>query len=101
MLVRRWQAPLVPNRNQILSMYTAEGLVPDEERFPAKSEVQVHSHPFDEVRIVASGELIVEVAGNKLLLRAGDRIVIPANTKHSYTVNGEEECISFSANKTW
>ena len=101
MLVRRWQAPIVPDKSQIQSMYTAEGLEPEVENFPPEGKVKTHVHPFDEIRTVASGELMVEIAGNKLLLRPGDRITIPANTKHSYEVHGSEPCISFSANKTW
>ena len=101
MLVRRWQAPIVPNKSQILSMYTAEGLEPSEDVYPPNGKIATHAHPFDEVLTVAAGELMVEVAGNKLLLRAGDRIVIPANTKHSYEVHGAEECVSYSASKTW
>jgi quercetin dioxygenase-like cupin family protein len=101
MIVRRWQAPIVPDKSQIISMYTAEGLVPEEEIIPNGKEVPVHRHPFDEVRTVVSGEMIVDVAGNKLLLRPGDRIVIPANTKHSYKAQGQATCLSLNALKTW
>jgi quercetin dioxygenase-like cupin family protein len=101
MIVRRWQAPIVPDKSQILSMYTAEGLEPSEEVIPERKEITTHQHPFDEVRTVIAGEMIVNVAGNKLLLRPGDRIIIPANTKHSYQAQGNEACVSFHALKTW
>ncbi len=97
MLVRRWQAPVLPDKSQIRSIYEAEGLVPQEEIFPPDSEVGLHFHPFDEVRTVAEGELIFDIAGNKLLLRAGDRIIIPANTKHSFKIQGGEPCVCFCA----
>lgn len=99
MLVRRWQAPVLPDKSQIRSIYEAEGLVPQEEVFPPNAEVDLHFHPFDEVRTVAEGELIFDIAGNKLLLRAGDRIVIPANTKHSFKIQGTEPCICFYASR--
>lgn len=101
MLVFRWQAPLVPDKNQIKTMFEAEGLEPFEESFPPKSSVEVHKHPFDEVRTVAEGEMLFDIAGNKLLLRAGDRIIIPSNTKHSFTIQGETACLCVCANKTW
>ena len=99
MLVMRWQAPLVPDRQQILLMFEAEGLQPTEEVFPPKSVIKDHRHPFDEVRMVVSGQLLFDIAGNRLLLRAGDKIVIPSNTKHSKKVEGEAPCISICAYK--
>lgn len=101
MIVRRWQASIVPDKSQIISMYTAEGLTADEETIPANREIPIHRHPFDEVRTVVSGEMILDIAGNKLLLRAGDRIVIPANTRHSYKAQGTEDCLSLTALKTF
>jgi len=101
MLIRRWQAAVVPDKSQIIKMFTMEGLEPFEEVFPSKAEINDHRHPFDEVRMVASGELLLNIAGNQLLLRAGDRIVIPSNTKHSKKVNGEEECVCICAKKAF
>lgn len=101
MLITRWQAPLVPEKQQILNMFEAEGLTPQEELLQPQNEVKDHRHPFDEVRMVASGELLMDIAGNKLLLRAGDRIVIPANTKHSKKVNATEPCLCICASKTY
>jgi quercetin dioxygenase-like cupin family protein len=63
--------------------------------------VPLHYHAFDEVRVVVEGEMLFDVAGNKLLLRAGDRIVIPANTKHSFKAQGKSPCVSFFAEKNW
>jgi len=82
-------------------MYTAEGLVPDEEIIPQGQEIATHHHQFDEVRTVVDGEMIVDVAGNKMLLRPGDRVIIPANTKHSYKAQGAERCLCYNALKTW
>lgn len=101
MLVFRWQAPIVPNQSQIEALYKAEGLVPIEELFNPEFQINDHRHPFDEVRTVVKGELVFDVAGNKLLLRAGDKIVIPANTKHSFKAQGTEPCLCLYASKTW
>ena len=101
MLVTRWQAPLVPDKKQIFLMFEAEGLQAFEELFDSNTLIQDHRHPFDEVRMVAKGQLILDIAGNKLLLRAGDKILIPSNTRHSIKVEGQDPCICICARKTF
>ena len=100
MLIRRWQAPIVPDRQQILLMFEAEGLQPFEELFPPAAQVKDHRHPLDEVRMVVSGQLMMDVAGNRLLLRPGDRILIPSNTRHSKKVEGEAPCLCICSYKS-
>lgn len=94
MLVNRWQAPMVPTKDQLKMILNKEGLECSEEHYPTQTKITDHRHPFNEVRVIVDGELIVNVAGNQLLLRAGDRIEIPANTKHShFTQNTECTCL--------
>jgi quercetin dioxygenase-like cupin family protein len=99
MLVSRWQAPILPTKQQMVLMLQSEGLDPEEEVIPAGAQVADHRHPFDEVRIVVSGQLKLDIAGNRLLLRAGDRILIPANTRHSKQADGEDACMCIYAMK--
>lgn len=101
MIVSRWQAPVVPDQNQIRMMIEAEGLEPYLETYEPNSEVNSHRHPFDEVRIVVQGDLYMDVAGNKLLLRSGDRILIPSNTKHSHKSGPSGLCVCMCAHKTF
>lgn len=101
MIVQRWQATVLPNKSQIKSMYEVEGLSPKEESFPSNSGIKLHYHSFDEVRTVVSGELLFDIAGNQLLLRTGDKIIIPANTKHSFKTHGDETCVCMVALKSW
>ncbi len=96
MIITRWQTPMVPEIEQIKMMFSAEGLEPFLETISKDSGLPDHRHPFDEVRMVAKGELMLNIAGNKLLLREGDRITIPSNTKHSISVgphNNETTCV--------
>ncbi|MBX3021499.1 MAG: cupin domain-containing protein [Bdellovibrionales bacterium] len=99
MLVSRWQAPILPTRQQMALMLESEGLEPQEETIPQGGGASELRHPFDEVRIVVSGQLRLDIAGNRMLLRAGDRILIPANTRHSKQADGDEACVCFYAMK--
>lgn len=99
MLVSRWQAPILPTRQQMMLMLESEGLEPEEEAIPSGGQVADLRHPFDEVRIVVSGQLLLDIAGNRLLLRSGDRILIPANTRHSKRADGAEDCVCIYAMK--
>jgi quercetin dioxygenase-like cupin family protein len=101
MLVVRWQAPSLPSVEQIKLIIAAEGMEPGEEVYPPQSKVEEHRHPFDEVRMVVSGEIFYNVSGNRLLLRPGDRITIPSNTRHSTNVEGSVPCISVVAKRTF
>jgi quercetin dioxygenase-like cupin family protein len=99
MLVNRWQAPILPTRQQMILMLESEGLEPEEEVIPPGAQASDLRQPFDEVRIVVSGEMFLDIAGNRLLLRAGDRILIPANTRHSKQAKGDESCTCIFAMK--
>ena len=101
MLITRWQAPILPTKDQVQHLFVAEGYQPYEECYAPEAEITDHRHPFDEIRMVVSGELSMTIAGNKLLLRAGDKIIIPSNTKHSKKVEGLEPCVCICANKTY
>jgi quercetin dioxygenase-like cupin family protein len=101
MLITRWMAPITPNHGQIKSLLETEGLEPFEEQYQPHEKIAEHRHPFSEVRIVASGELLFNIAGNQFLLRAGDRVEIPANTKHWHVNNGNEPCVCICANRVF
>lgn len=99
MIIYRWQAKLLPNQDQARSIFLAEELRPWEETLEPNDTVGDHRHPFDEVRMVVSGELLLNIAGNQVLLRPGDRIIIPSNTKHSKSVHGDAPCVCLVAQK--
>lgn len=99
MMMTRWQASLTPSKEQISAILEHEGLDPFEETLEASLKISEHRHPFAEVRVVAVGELLTTVAGNQVLLRSGDRIEIPANTKHSYQTHGNQDCLCICARR--
>lgn len=89
----------MPTLEQLKMIFEAEGLNPNEEVLPSKAAIPDHRHPFDEIRIVIEGDLFMNIAGNQILLRSGDRIDIPANTRHSYSANGDTGCACIVANR--
>ena len=93
MIVRRWLAPLTPNKQQIESLFEKDGLEYFEENFSAGSKISLHRHPFDEIRILLKGQILYNVSGNQVLLKPGDKIIIPSNTLHSKTIKAED-CFS-------
>ena len=97
MLITRWQAPQVPTMDQLKLILHSEGAEIEEEFFEKNSDIKEHKHPFEEIRIIYSGSMIFNFTGNKILLRPGDKIVIPPNTRHSMHVHGEEDCLSVVA----
>lgn len=100
MLVSRWLAPVVPTPDQVRMIFDGEGLEGVEEHFTQGQVFPEHRHPFDEIRMVISGEMFLNVSGNRLLLRAGDKIRIPSNTKHAYETESSE-CRSLCAYSTF
>lgn len=99
MLISRWQAQVLPTKEQIKMIFLAEGLEPQEEIYPVNSKVTEHRHPFDEVRMVVAGELFINVSGNQMLLRPGDRIEIPSNTRHETHARGNSDCVCVYARR--
>jgi len=99
MIVTRWQAANVPNKQQILDLLISEGLDPFIEEYFSKTKINDHRHPYSEVRLVLSGEILFNIAGNQLVLRAGDRIEIPPNTRHSHNIMTNDRCTCICAFK--
>lgn len=93
MIITRWQAPLVPSREQLHMILESEGLEPFDENYESQMKVSDHRHPFAEVRIIVSGEMLFNISGNQFLLRPGDRLEIPANTKHTHTAQSPVVCV--------
>lgn len=97
MIVHRWQAEIIPSKTQIQKIFEADDLQAKEEIIEPSAKVEEIKNPYSEMRVVVSGALFVEIVGNKLLLRPGDKIIIPSNTKHTKAVQGDNPCTSLVA----
>ncbi len=99
MLIQRWQASHTPQKSHLKMMLSLEGLDFIEESYSPEEKVLEHKHPMTEVRIVIEGEMLFHVAGNQFVLRPGDRVEIPPNTKHTHGCFGTQNCLSLYATK--
>jgi quercetin dioxygenase-like cupin family protein len=99
MKITRWRADRKPTRSEIEALFKDEGLEFLVEELPENSEVKDHKHPFDEVRVVISGAMRFNVAGNEFILREGDRLELPSNTRHWTKVEAGAECITIYAHR--
>ncbi|MBE8222068.1 MAG: cupin domain-containing protein [Bdellovibrionales bacterium] len=97
MIVHRWQAEIIPSKNQIQKIFEADDLNAKEDIVEPNTIAKEIKNPYTEMRVVVSGALFVEIIGNKLLLRPGDKIIIPSNTKHTKTSQGDLACVSLVA----
>lgn len=97
MIVHRWQAEIIPSKNQIQKIFEADDLQAKEDIVEPDMPAKEIKNPYAEMRVVVSGALFIEIIGNKLLLRPGDKIIIPSNTKHTKTSQGSLACLSLVA----
>ena len=99
MLLKRWKGEKTPTKEQIEKVFQRERLEFYLEEHAPGEKIKEHAHPFDEVRMVYSGTLLMNVGGNQLLLCPGDRIEIPSNTRHSHSTHSEKECLCICAQR--
>jgi mannose-6-phosphate isomerase-like protein (cupin superfamily) len=59
--------------------YTAPGMGP-----------KLHRHPYEETFVVLAGEATFTIDGETIEARAGQILVVPANTPHKFVSTGDE-----------
>lgn len=93
MIISRWQGTQELSLDKIKKYYhIREDQDFKVEKFDSGTVIKDHYHHLLEIRIITDGQLLCNISGNQLLLRPGDRIEIPANTKHAYNNNYPEAC---------
>ena len=87
--VTRWNKTEPPTQSELARALEAEGLVAYIEDDEPGHHYEPHLHPNDEVLVVVKGEVTMGVGEQKCVLKAGDRLDLPANTWHQADTGGE------------
>jgi quercetin dioxygenase-like cupin family protein len=101
MLITRWQASHNPTSDDCRQWLAQEGLECVLEIYEPGNKVKEHRHPFSEIRYIVEGEMLFNVGGNQFLLRPGDRLEIPANTKHWQQCHGQIQATTLYAQRVF
>jgi len=65
--------------------------------YPPGTQFPPHRHAVDKIDAVLEGEFALEMEGQRVILRAGDRIAVPRGVVHSAAVRGNRPVISLDA----
>lgn len=93
-VVTRWDREDPPSEHELYGLMQQEGLFPYLRGEPAGTRKPMHAHPFAETLWVVSGWVryrfpaLNETEGYDVILKAGDRIALPAAFAHETDVEG-------------
>ena len=90
-LVTPWTDPAVPNQSALWQLMTDEGLNPYLWSNGPFDTYSAHSHSYNKVIYVVQGSITFGLPelGKQLVLKAGDRLDLPAGIVHDAHVGAE------------
>lgn len=65
--------------------------------YPPGTRFAPHTHDVDKIDAVLAGRFAMTIAGERLVLQAGDLAVVPAGVVHDAEVLGAEAVVSLDA----
>ena len=88
LLVTPWVDSAPPTESALMQLCAEEGLTPYQWSNGPYDVYSAHKHSYDKVIYVVRGSITFGLPeeGQKLLLKAGDRFDLPANTVHDAVV---------------
>lgn len=84
--IKPWTGEKPPSPDEIESFFQQEGLSPSRWSNGPGDRYGEHEHSYYKVIYCAKGSIVFESRGEKIELRAGDRLEIPPGTPHSAVV---------------
>lgn len=99
MKITRWTAEIPANKDIIVKLFEAEGLEPRPFQIKSGSRLANQRTHLNEIIQIAEGELIFNLSGTQFVLRAGDKLEMPANTAYSFSNIKNDDSLMFSAQK--
>ncbi|HKY54408.1 MAG TPA: hypothetical protein VJM08_08890 [Anaerolineales bacterium] len=99
-LVTPWSDSTPPAESTLLHLCAQEGLSPYQWSNGPHDVYSAHKHSYDKVIYVVSGSITFGLPeeSRQLLLKAGDRLDLPANTVHDAVV-GPQGVVCLEAHK--
>jgi len=87
-LVTPWAGSAPSTESTLMQLCAEQGLSPYQWSNGPNDVYSAHKHSYDKVIYVVSGSITFGLPdeGRKILLKAGDRIDLPANTAHDAVV---------------
>lgn len=98
--VTRWEGRKEPDEKRLREAYTAEGLKPYRWSNSPGDVYGAHHHGYHKVIYVVRGSIVfgLPATGEKLLLRAGDRLDLPPGVEHDAVV-GDDGVVCLEAHR--
>ncbi len=78
-----------PTRGDLEQRFAEEGLTPHEWSSPPGREWDWHEHTCDQLHYCLDGSITFHTESGELVLRPGDRLDLPAGTRHAATSGPE------------
>jgi mannose-6-phosphate isomerase-like protein (cupin superfamily) len=91
--VERWNSVEAPNARELRERLEDEGYRVFEWIDAPGTVYDLHVHAEDQSHWIISGELELSIGDEQYTLRAGDRDYLPAYTRHTAAVRGDEAVI--------
>jgi len=90
-LITPWPDSNAPTESALWKLMTDEGLSPYSWSNGPHDNYSAHSHSYDKVIYVVRGSITFGLPelGKKIMLKAGDRLDLPANIVHDAQVGAE------------
>lgn len=99
-LVTRWRGEGAPDEERLRGALRDEGLSPTTFSMAPGETYAFHEHDHDEVRWVVHGSVRFGLeGGSALVLGPGDRLDLPARTRHDARTLGRSTCTMVSAER--
>jgi quercetin dioxygenase-like cupin family protein len=97
-IVKKWPADRIPEESAIRKILSGEGLSPHQWSNGSGDVYAAHVHPYHKVIYVLQGSIIFGLPdkNEKIRLNAGDRLDLPADTRHDAVV-GEQGVVCLEA----
>src|SRR5262249_60503842 len=99
-MLRHWSPADGPvSENNMMKLLESEGFEVAVYAYPQVTRFPKHEHAQEKCDAVLEGTLRVTVGGAAFDLQPGDRIYVPASTRHSAEVVGSKTVLSLDATK--